>query len=147
MHAYDQVEIFKGDELYKTIEGTNEDVTLYNLSYGDYKARLFYSGHYSDFTYWKVVNTSVTADMNKGRLYFHSENAKPIYVNCRDIAGLMEPLPTSNCYCFYIFEDNDIQNGYVDIENIKIRREDPYVRVYFLTEYGTIINKPINWFE
>lgn len=147
MHAYDQVDIFKGNELFKTIEGTNEDVTLFNLSYGDYKARLSHNGQYSDYTYWKVVNASVTADRKNGRLYFHSENAEPIYVNCRDIAGLMEPLPTSNSYCFYIFEDNDIQKGYVDIDKLKIRRDNPYVRVYFLTEYGTIINRPINWFE
>ena len=147
MHAYDQVEIFKGDELYKTIEGTNEDVTLYNLSYGDYKARLFYSGQYSDFTFWKVVNTNVTADRKNGVLYFHSENAKPVHVTCRDIAGLTEPLPTSRGFCFYKFEEEDIQKGYIDIDKVKIRQDNPYVRVLFSTEYGTIINKPINWFE
>ena len=147
MHSYDQIEIFKGDELIQTIEGTKEDVTLYNLSYGDYKARLFYSGQYSDFTYWKVVNASVTADRKNGRLYFHSENAKPIYVNCRDIAGLMETLPTTKRVGFYIFEEEDIQNGYVDIDKVRIRQDIPYVRVKFSTEYGTITNIPINWYE
>ena len=143
MHDYDFMEIFKGDELYKVISEMDKDVTLCGLPYGDYKARVYYNGIYSDFTYWKVVNIFLKVDKSKNRLYFHSENAKPVYVTFRDIAGLMQPKPTHNC-CFYIFEDADIHNGYVSIDKINTCREYPYIRVFFSTDYGMIINNPIS---
>lgn len=146
MHPYDYLEIFKGDELFKVVNTNHDDVTLYALPYGDYKARVFYDGRYSDFTYWKVVNISVYADKSQDRLYFHSENATPTYVTFRDIAGLMSPIPT-NSYSFYLFNDNDINNRYVDIDKIRVRKEYPYVRVYFSTDYGVITNDLYNWEE
>ena len=146
MHPYDYLEIYKGDELWNVVNTNQEDVTLHALPYGDYKARVFFNGRYSDFTYWKVVNVTISADHSTGRLYFHSENAKPLYVTFRDIAGLMTPIPT-NTYGFHIFDDKDKKNGYVDINKLWIRVEYPYIRVYFSTEFGVIINTPLNWFE
>ena len=147
MHEYDYIELYKGEELYRLIDDVHGDVSLTDLPYGDYKARAFYNGKYSDYTYWKVVNVQVYPDNLHKKLYFHSENAKPRFVSCRDIAGLMETMPPTKSVGIYIFEEEDIQNGYIDIEKVKIRRDNPYVRVQFSTEYGTIINKPFNWFE
>lgn len=146
MHTYDRMEIFKDGDLYREISQSGEDVRLFGLPYGDYKARLLCDGQYSDYTYWKVVNVNVRPDKANGKLYFHSENARPMYVTFRDIAGLMQPIPT-NRYCFYIFDDKDIQNGFVDVDKINIRPEYPYVRIHFKTEYGSIINHPIDWNE
>ena len=147
MHAYDRIEIYKDDNLYLSIsEKTEEDVCLSNLPYGDYKARIFFNGQYSDFTYWKVVNINVSVDRKNGRVTFSSANAVPQYMHFRDIAGLMQPIPTQK-YGFHLFTEQDITNGYVNVDNSSVKQEYPYLRVYFSTDYGTIINKPINWYE
>ena len=58
----------------------------------------------------------------------------------------MSPIPTNN-YSFYLFNDNDINNRYVDIDKIRVRKEYPYVRVYFSTDYGVITNDLYSWEE
>lgn len=146
MHSYDYMEIYRNDELYDVSYGNIEDVHIKNLPYGDYKARIFFDNHFSDFTYWKTVNVNVLADRERGLLFFNSLNAKPKFVKSRDESGLMKSVPT-NKYCFYIFEEKDIERGYIDISKLNIKPDYPYVRVSFSTEYGTIINKPINWYE
>ncbi len=146
MHSYDYMEVYKDNELYEKVRTDSEDVILSNLPYGDYKARIFFNGQYSDYTYWKTVNVDVKADRGSGKLYFSSRNATPQYVNSRDIAGLMNSTPTRKIG-FYIFNEEDIKRGYVDIDKINILPQYPYIRVYFSTEYGTVINTHINWNE
>ncbi|MBR6963364.1 MAG: hypothetical protein IKH86_06975 [Prevotella sp.] len=146
MHSYDYLEVYKDNELYETINADSEDVILSKLPYGDYKARLFYNGQYSDYTFWKIVNVEIKADREGGRLYFYSKNATPLYVSSRDIAGLMKSTPTRK-YGFYVFNEEDLNRGYINIQQLNILPEYPYIRVTFSTEYGTIINIPINWNE
>ncbi len=146
MHPYDYMEIYRNDELFTTLSAKTEDVSLSNLPYGDFKARIYFDGQYSDFTYWKTVHVNVQFDRERGRLYFSSSNATPQYAKSRDEAGLMQSTPT-NRYCFYLFEEEDIERGYIDVKRMNIRPEYPYVRVCFSTEYGTIINTPINLYE
>lgn len=146
MHSYEYIEIYRDNELYKTIDTKIEDVKLTNLPYGDYKARIYSNGQYSDYTYWKTVNANVKADRANGRLHISSANAVPCYVRARAISGLLDPTPTQK-YGFHIISKDEISKGFMDIEKLNLLEEYPYIFVCFSTEYGTIDSRPINWNE
>lgn len=146
MHSYDYMEVYKDNELYETVRTDSGDVILSNLPYGDYKARIFFNGQYSDYTYWKTVNVDVKADRGSRKLYFSSRNATPQYVKSSSITGFSPNYPTRFYGC-YILGDEDVARGFIDIDKTNMLSQYPYIRVYFSTEYGTIINTPINWNE
>lgn len=146
MHSYDYMEIYKDNELYKVVNSGIEDVILTGLPYGDYKARIIFDDQYSDFTYWKTVNVNVKIDREEEKVYFCSKNAIPQYVRSLNISGECPNYPSSN-YGYYFLTDEDVAKGFIDINNVNILPQYPYIRVYFSTEYGTIINTPLNWNE
>ena len=146
MHPYDYMEVYKDNELYMIVDGDTEDVRLSYLPYGDYKARISFNGQYSDYTYWKTVNVDVRADKVAGKIYFGSKNATPQYVKSLNIGGFSPNYPTRYYGC-YILTDKDVTRGFIDIDKLNMLPKYPYIRVYFSTEYGTIINTPINWNE
>lgn len=138
----DALEVYKDDELYlKKSFIEPYDVSLLNLPYGDYKARLLINeeiGDYSEFTYWKVVNAIVKYDKKLSRLFFSSHNSKPEHIVCCDISGSRPPLKDS----FYLFfTDENIKNGYVYIPKEKKLIDYPFLVVFFTTDYGRIICK------
>lgn len=141
MHPYDFVEIFKDDNYYRTIDTKFEDVKLTDLPYGDYKARIYFNGQYSDYTYWKVVNTRVVADKPNGKIYFSSANAIPKCLCFRDISG-----DSFTSLDDYMITETEKQQGYIVIQQ-QIKQETPYIRILFSTEYGVAINTPISWFD
>lgn len=164
MRDYEYLEVYRDGKPYTTIKASSEkDVILSRLPFGNYKARLRYESdidtsidaptmgtrsagdsRYSDYTYWKVVNTSVFADRTSGRIFFSSANATPLFVRFCDIYGNGGSLTTNN---LYILSDNEIRQGYFEVPQDKISSEYPYIRVIFQTEYAKIINTPINWFR
>ena len=144
MHPYDFIEIYRNDELFKTIDIQSEDIKLDNLPYGDYKARIYYNGKYSDYTYWKVVNMNVEIDKVNQRIYFSSANATPQYIRYCDISGFDGYLNTSYRH---ILSEDEIKQGYINVLPYEIRSQYPYIHISFVTDYGTIINKPVSWFE
>lgn len=144
MHSYDYMEIYRDNVLYKIIDAETEDVKLANLPYGDYMARVFFDGQFSDFTYWKTVNVSVVADRANNRIYFNSKNAEPLFIRFCDIHGRGGSLTTNN---LYILTDNELSQGYIDVSQDRISSKCPYVRVIFQTDYSKVINTPVNWYE
>lgn len=164
MRDYERMEIYKdGNLLYEKEYDGNHDVKLSNLEYGDYKARIIYteetpnnihaptmntrSGNsetFSYYTYWKVVNVEVVADRTNGRIYFSSANAVPQCVRYCNIHGNGGSLVTSN---IHILSKEEKLQGYIDVLPDEIKQKYPYVRVNFVTDYGRVINRPINWFE
>ena len=158
LREYDLLEVYKDEKLVYEIEANgNQDVTLSGLEYGDYKARVVYTvsdttgagSHMSkktcsDFTNWIVVDVNVVADRSQNRIYFSSANATPQCVRYCDIHGNGGSLTTSNRH---VLSQEEKQQGYIDVLPDEIRRDFPYVRVNFATDYGRVINIPINWFE
>lgn len=161
---FEALEVYKDGKLYMTItETSDKDIILSNLPYGDYKARLCFEddidtgihtpkigtrtgggGQYSDFTYWKVVNTNVIADRSNGRIYFSSANATPLFIRYCTIYGEGGSLTTNN---LQLLTEEEIQQGYIDVPQDRIKTGCPYIRVIFQTDYAKVINRPVNWFE
>lgn len=143
-HPYDYMEIYKDDILFRKEPAGHGDVMLTSLTYGNYKARVFSNGSFSDYTYWKVVNVVVRIDKKKQRVYFNSSNAVPHCIKYCDITG-SGGSPMTNT--LRILTKEEKRRGYIEVDEKEISREHPYIRVNFVTDYGRVINKPINWFE
>lgn len=143
MSPYDILEIYKDGELYKELVDTISNVTLSDLTYGDYKARLKTTQGYSDYTFWKVVEAQVRYDNTSFRLYFSSANAIPEYASsCALSGGIGRP---KNEIFSQIIGDDERKSGYLTISKEKMNEELPYIKVLFSTDYGKIISTPINW--
>lgn len=150
LHDYKFLEVYRDEKLYTTINtSTEKDIILSHLPYGDYKARICLSSfddnielEYSDYTYWKVINISVTADKLNEKLFFSSKNATPKYLRCRNDYG-----GSSTTLEDHIITDTEKMQGYIDIHQLQINQEYPFIRITFSTDYGNIINTPFNWFE
>ena len=149
-HDFDCLEIYKDDKLYQTFASSSkEDVTLSNLSYGNYKARIYYSNNdttsqYSDYTYWKVVNVDIKADRANGRIYFRSTNATQLYLCCCSNYGKGGSLTKNN---LYQLSDDEIRRGFIEVTQDRISPRYPFIRIIFQTDYAKVINNPVNWFE
>ena len=85
--SYTAVEVYKDDALYSTVD-VAALITLADLPYGSYKARLTDGTNTSDWCYWMVVDavSTVTTTGNTGEIKvdFSASNATPVYVTwCR----------------------------------------------------------------
>ena len=146
MHDYECLEVYKDDTPYQIIDGSSGlDVVLQNLPYGDYKARIATNGQYSDYTYWKVVKIELFPDHTNGRLYFTCANAVPKTVSFTTISGSRKNAP-AELYSHKI-TDEERSYGYLVIPQEQTNSKFPYIHFSVSTEYGKIINKPLNWFE
>lgn len=124
------------------------DLTSLNLTYGTYKARLTDGVNSSDYTYFEILDTSVSYEKvgDKHKFYFSSQNSTPDWLAVCVTNGEIVAVVQLN--------DEDRNNGYV-MFNLKelsleeyltgpnsyhrwnIEDLDLYVRVYFEGEYGT----------
>lgn len=140
LHSVEKLEIYKDDLLYKEIDiRDNLDISLKDLPYGDYRARVSWGGINSDYTYWKVVNVTTKIDQSSGRIYFSSKNAIPYKISGTNIHG-------KSAFGHTITDEEKAQ-GYVIISTDRFSKDYPYLRVKFKTEYGNIIDKPKKWYE
>lgn len=140
LHSVEKLEIYKDNSLYKMIDIREDlDITLTDLPYGDYKARVSWGGIDSDYTYWKVVNATTKIDRSAGRVYFSSKNAIPYKINGTNIHG--------GAAFRYTITDQEKAQGYVIISTDRFSNDYPYLHVKFKTEYGNIIDKPKNWYK
>lgn len=148
--GFDKVEVYKGTELYKTINiGKDSDVVLPDLPYGDYRARVVNSNKKSDYTHWKMIDVNVKIDRKNNRIYFKSANATPVYYEFCTSAG-DRPTNKNRVYAAE-FTEKEINDGFVTVDAppqpTKEKRGHRYVKVHFSCDYGRVINKPINWFR
>ena len=143
--GYREVEIYKDSELYKRFRISSDlDVVLKDLPYGDYQARLVNWWHKSDFAYWKVIDAQVSTNVEEGIVFFHSDNAIPVYLEFCTISG-SRPI-----WAWYILTDKDISNGYVKVSSLvsnrlKKKTNQMYAKVHFECDYGRVVNKPVLW--
>lgn len=142
LHSVEKLEIYKDDLLYKEIDiRDNLDISLKDIPYGDYKARVSWGGINSDYTCWKVVNVTTKIDRSAGKVFFSSKNAIPHKIKvCSKNGG------RSNKIYTHRFTDKEISQGYANIPSNGISESCPYLHVSFKTEYGNIIDKPKNWY-
>lgn len=139
LHSVEKLEIYKDDLLYKEMDiRENLDISLKDLPYGDYKARVSWGGIDSDFTYWKVVNVTTKIEQSSGRVYFSSKNAVPYKISGVNIHGS----PAFG----HTITDQEKAQGYVIISTDLFSNDYPYLRVKFKTEYGNIIDRPKYWY-
>ncbi len=116
------------------------DEQLQNLSYGDYKARIVGSTD-SDFTYFKVVDMSVTQTGDS--FSFDSENSTPLYYEFVNTAGSRGESETGPR--IHMFTQEELTNKSATPTGNTIYRENyQYLKVHFSTDYGRIIKK-ITW--
>ena len=129
--SYTSVEVYKDDALYKTL-GISALITLTDLPYGSYKARLTDGTNTSDWCYWIVVDatSTVTATGNAGeiKVVFSASNAEPLFIgwnNATDNGTVHISVPTTaelaagSAVCTY-------------------KAGSYKVRVAFRTEYGIV---------
>ena len=147
----DRIEIYKDSKLYKEvpIHSNDTNVVLKSYPYGSYQARLVKGKAKSEYTKWIIVDTNVRIDKKEGRIYFSSQNAKPVYYEFCNIGG-GRPTNKKRVYAAE-FDEEAIRLGYVEVDApappSKGKKGWPYVKVHFECDYGMCINKPINWFE
>ena len=146
--------IYKDNELIHTYSVSDSSVHKIDISsectgYGSYKARLTDGTNSSDYTYFKVIDTTVSVvnDNDILTVNFSSNNAEPMYLQICTLNG------TSSMY--YVFTEEEKAKGIAVIDAHKIRREQygtdsfsnsngRYLRVFFKSDYGVVINAPID---
>lgn len=146
--SYTQMKLYKGNTLIQTItlpssyNATHSiDVTNYLTGAGEYKARLTDGTNYSDYCYFEVVNTNVTASLDGGNLTvnFSSSNASPLYVKLKVDWGSVKAT--------YVFNDEERQNGTCtfDADALRIAQgrsmwtSTVYARVFFQGKYNQVM--------
>ena len=146
----DEVEIYKDSMLYQTLAvDSTKNIELLNLPYGDFQACTVTNGLKSDFTRWMVVDMDVRIDKSENRIYFKSSNAKPVYYELCNQAGVR--IPGRKFLREMEFSSENINNGYITIDEKYFSTQDakdyPFVKVHFECSYGRVTNKAINMYE
>ena len=137
------VEIYRDTTLQFVVDVTSEDLRLTDLDFGLYRARVVKGDSFSCFTSWMMVDKTIIPSVDEMRLYFNSKNAIPttIFV-CGKNGGRNSSFTEIICRRF---SEEEIENGFIEISQDRLRREQPYFEVNFLTEFGTISTTPIEW--
>ena len=141
--SYPQMEIYKDGTLVETITLASDsraaktsDNLAYavnlsndNLAYGSYKCRLKNGGTYSDYTYFEIIDASVTIDGDTAT--YSSANGVAVYwywteYHSTDGQGMHNttPLPGE-------------ASGTIDLTNTR-RADSPLLKVLFRGEYGNV---------
>lgn len=150
--AWTQMEVYKDDVLVGTynIDTTTHKFNLTEaygqLGYGKWKARLTDGTNYSDYTYWEVLQTTVsvvTPDSNNPDVKtfnFSSANGTPVYMNLCSVSGSPRAM--------WVFSQAERNIGSVTFNGRTLSQqqrggfgdEDIYVRVFFRGDYGMLSN-------
>ena len=145
---YTSMELYKNNALSQTISLPAEynathsiDVTSYLTGGGMYKARLTDGTNNSDYTYFEVVDTSVTADYSDNELTvnFESDNAQPLYIKLKTFSGSLKAT--------YVLSDREKINGSAKFDPLTLileqGRSTPtstiYARVFFKGTYNQVM--------
>lgn len=147
--SYTSMELYKGNTLLQTITLPNEynathsiDVTSYLNGGGEYKARLTDGTNHSDYTYFEVVDTSVTASLaSNGELTvnFASTQGEPVCIRIKEEWG--------HILSTYILSAQEKVAGTCKYNPEKLRVKQgrstasstQYVRVFFQGKYNQVM--------
>lgn len=153
--AYTSMQLYKDGTLIQTISlpssGYQIDVSSYCAGAGMYKARLTNGTDYSRFTYFEVIDTTVSAVYADGvaTVQFSSANGTPVEVQIVEQSGAT--------ICHNRLSASEIRDGvavinpgakmYVEKHMYPNRYEGysatGYARVMFAGEYGNVVNAMI----
>ena len=116
------------------------------LPYGSYKACMTDGTNDSDYTYWEVIETTVTHTVGNvwSRVAWTSHNGKPIaYALCSSNGGkyLGDELSTDAIRLGYL--DIDWHKMWEQFLGTSIDGKTVYLKVYFEGQYGRVTNEPI----
>ncbi|MBR2467023.1 MAG: hypothetical protein IKB38_08880 [Clostridia bacterium] len=132
--VYTAVEIYKNDSLLRT-EDISDIITLSNLTYGSYKARLTDGNKTSDWCYWIVVDAvseaAPTGTDTMVQVTFSASNATPIYIQWADGAH-------NGTVHISTLGEEEIEEG---VAVCAYKSGNFKVRVAFKTEYGIIFSE------
>lgn len=153
--AYTSMQLYKNGTLIQTIalpsSGYQIDVSSYCSGAGMYKARLTDGTSYSRFTYFEVIDTTVSAVYADGvaTVTFSSTNGTPVEVQIVEQSGAT--------ICHNLLSASEIRDGVVVINpgaKMYVEKhmypnryadysETGYARVMFSGEYGNVVNDMI----
>lgn len=148
--SFDNLEIYKGNNLVDTLPLTvdehSKDITHLNLEEGFYKARLKDGTHFSDYTYFHIIDTVVSVDIVDADnivINFSSKEGIPVQFNACKISGAPK--------AYYKISDEEAANGSITInisELIKSQYDnrnvgDTYIKVFFEGIYGRVTSEYI----
>lgn len=142
---YTQMQVYKGETLIETISLVAADhaVKITPDGYGKYKARLTNGNDNSDYTYFEIVDTNLSASYSNGQLTinFSSANGEPSYAEIVNRAGFTRG--------FIELDEKAISEGTITVNPQMILAEQLpgtslpstfYPRVLFKGEYGMVAN-------
>ena len=147
--SWTSIELTKGN----TVVGTytidtsvhRYDLTSLNLTHGLYKARMSDgNGNYSDYTYFEIIDTSVTYVAESGnnkRITFTSTQGEAVYLDVCTLGGR----PKAK----YQFTDEELTNGYAIVNISQLVAEQynninsgaTYIKVSFQGNYGRVCSE------
>ena len=150
--AWTEMELYKNDELVDTITIDTSahyvNLTSRNLTYGKYKARMKNGSNYSDFTYWEILQTTVSHAFVAGKssVTFSSNNGKPWYYILGTQAG--------NRTVMNSLTDDELSAGKVVVDFNAMQKQQRYnnkdltgiyyLKVKFRGDYGCVTNEPLS---
>lgn len=139
----DAVEIYKDGAFHSVINNVTEDIRLTDLEYGLYQARVVKGDKYSDYTTWLTVDYKVIPSGSEMKLYFSSNNSVPLVISfCNKSGGRSYSVSETICRKF---TEEEIANGCMVVSPEKIKKNQPFFKITFATEFGNISTTPIEW--
>ena len=144
--VYNKIQLFKNEELINTFDIVDTNAHTYklpDLSHGMYSARLTNGSRNSDYTYFEIVDTTVSATISGDDItvIYSSQNGTPQYVqqvlHNGDSRGIVPVDKNSNQITYNAYET--LYNQY----NTRIFDGDLYIKVFFEGQYGVVTNDPI----
>lgn len=147
--SYTQMQVYKDDALIDTvsISPNSHSVKITDDGYGMYKARLTDGTNYSDYTYFEIVDTTVSSSYSDGMLTvnFSSDNGTPLYAQLtyRDgesigIIPLDARALAKGSVTFSPVELQLAQHGNATFS------KHVYIKVFFKGQYGVVVNDYID---
>lgn len=142
---YTTMQVYKDDELLNTVtlDTSSHKVKITTDGYGKYKARLTNGTNNSDYTYFEIIDTTVSCSYSSNILTvnFSSANGTPEYAQ----------LTYRNGHSRGIIEltTNDIGDGRVQFKPAEVLAEqypgetfetNVYIKVFFKGDYGVVPN-------
>jgi hypothetical protein len=89
-----------------------------------------------------MVKATTEVDREKFIVYFDSPNAVPHKIRLADKTGLRAAGTLNRL----LTEDEKAQ-GYAVLEKDQLNDAYPYIHLSYQTEYGNIIDKPLQWIK
>lgn len=142
---YKSIEVYKDNEFYTSYdEGYSGDLSLSDLPYGKYCAKLFLvNGELGGSTEWITVDASVQFDSSSNTIYFSSSNSTPESARLTKINGGRKA-PFTEVYS-HLLTQQEVSSGKAIVPISLLNDECPYYSVTFKTEFGRISLRPRPW--